>query len=95
VSTKQFLALVLVVVFAAQIPSGADDYRYQGVETRNLITVVNNHQTRIENLQAKLAQLAAKLDGDSGVGSVDYADELDNGTAAVTSTTTVHGLIGH
>lgn len=92
-SAKQFLALVLVVVFAAQVPTWATDYRYQGIEHRNLITIVNNHQTRIENLQAKLAQLAAKLDGDSGVGSTDYADELDNGTAAVTSTAEVHGII--
>ena len=94
-STKQFLALVLVMVLAAQIPSVADDYRYQGVETRNLITVINNHNVRIENLQSKLAQLAAKLDADTALDVSDYADELDNGTAAVTSTSTVHALIGH
>lgn len=92
-STKQFLALVLVVVFAAQVPTWATDFRYQGIEHRNLITIINNHETRIKNLQSKLMQLGAKLDGDDGVTATDFVDELNNSDAPVTSTSDVHGII--
>lgn len=91
-NAKQYLGLILTVVvgFAwAGRRVEADTYRYGGTQVNNLITVVNQHKAKIANLQSKLVQLAAKLDGDGGVTATDFAAEVANSDAPVTSTTTV------
>lgn len=56
--------------------AGADQYRMDTGDPRNLITVLNDHADRIEALNSKLLQLAAKLDDQNG--SSDHETSIEN-----------------
>lgn len=86
-----FMVGLVLGVFAVLGMSGveATEYRFDTGDNRNLVTVVNQHATLIDELRSKLVGLAAHLDAD-GTAGADYEDIVANSPAAITSTNVAH-----
>lgn len=94
--TKSFLVgLVLGALVALSVRGvQATEYRLDTGDNRNLVTIVNQHATLIDELRSKLVGLAAHLDAD-GTAGADYEDIVANAPAAITSTNVAHTARRH